>query len=171
MDKLALSASVMKFLERNTTQSFLNATQNFLNLLEMEISVEEIFWRKIHFALIDLYSTGFNLGEIELDVTENTFNSPKKVSPKYPINLKFSKKYWKVMNPLQIENPIEGDIALDLEDIYHNLKMELEKIKIGTDEAVEDALWQLKFSFQTHWGNHCVDALKILYYFSHDEIF
>lgn len=71
----------------------------------------------------------------------------------------------------QIENPIEGDIALDLEDIYHNLKMELEKIKIGTDEAVEDALWQLKFSFQTHWGNHCVDALKILHYFSHDEIF
>jgi len=57
----------------------------------------------------------------------------------------------------------------DFADIYRDLKIELIKIeKIGTDEAVEDALWQIKWSFVHHWGQHCINALRYFHYLYYD---
>ena len=65
--------------------------------------------------------------------------------------------------------PTQGWLVDDVADIYADLKEELYKIEqIGTDEAIEDGLWQLKFGFTTHWGNHCVNAIRVLHYIYYD---
>jgi hypothetical protein len=67
------------------------------------------------------------------------------------------------------KEPTQGWLVDDFADIYRDLKIELTKIeKIGTDEAVEDALWQLKWSFTNHWGQHCINALRALHYLWYD---
>ena len=58
----------------------------------------------------------------------------------------------------------QGWLVYDFADIYRDLKIEITKIDtINTDEAIEDALWQLKWSFTHHWGDHCISALKALH--------
>ena len=79
--------------------------------------------------------------------------------------------YWKVFDPtFEKENePIQGWLVDDFSDIYADLKEELFKIdEIGTNESIEDALWQLKSGFNQHWGNHCIDAMRALHYLWYD---
>lgn len=87
--------------------------------------------------------------------------------------------YWEVFDPTYTESdgkpgkgwkitdrePSQGWLVDDVADIYADLKQELYKIdQIGTDEAIEDGLWQLKFGFTSHWGNHCVNAIRALHF-------
>lgn len=69
---------------------------------------------------------------------------------------------WKIAD----KEPTQGWLIEDFSDIYRDLKIELNKIDtIATNEAVEDALWQLKWSFFNHWGNHCINAIRYLHYY------
>lgn len=57
----------------------------------------------------------------------------------------------------------------DFMDIYVDLKKSLSQIdKIETDEAIENAFWQLKWGFSNHWGHHCISALRYLHYLNYD---
>jgi hypothetical protein len=91
--------------------------------------------------------------------------------------------YWEVFDPTYTEQdngqpgqdwkikdkePTQGWLVDDFSDIYRDLKIEFEKIKIGTDEAIEDAFWQMKWSFINHWGHHCINALRYLHYLWYD---
>ncbi|MBP7283461.1 MAG: DUF5063 domain-containing protein [Leptospiraceae bacterium] len=171
MTEQKLLTDIQEFLERDTTQNFLTAARQFVELLEMENIDKEDFFKKAHTALIELYASGYKLEEIDLEFENEDVNLKKNLSfenknVKQIANLEFDTKYWKVFNPINknIHEPIQGDLALDFEDIYQDLKTELEKMKIGTKEAVGDALWQMKFSFTMHWGNHCIDALRAIHY-------
>lgn len=75
--------------------------------------------------------------------------------------------YWEVFDPYVNEDdnePTQGWLVDDFEDIYRDLKIELEIMKLGTDEAIEHALWGMKFGFVHHWGQHCISALRALHF-------
>ena len=68
---------------------------------------------------------------------------------------------WKISD----KEASQGWLVDDFFDIYRDLKIELSKIDtIATDEAIEDALWELKWGFFHHWGNHCINAMRYLHY-------
>lgn len=161
---------IQEFLARDTTQNFLNAARQFVELLELEIIDREDYFKRAQTALINLYASGHKFEEIDLEIEKKELNFNKSISFEnknlnHISTLGYDTKYRKVFNPINknVHELIQGDIALDFEDIYCDLKTELDKMKIGTSEAVEDALWQMKFSFTIHWGTHCIDALRAMH--------
>jgi Domain of unknown function (DUF5063) len=51
-----------------------------------------------------------------------------------------------------------GVLQDDLFDIYRDLR---DPVDAGVAEA--EAVWEWRFSFWTHWGEHLVDALRIIH--------
>ena len=171
-----LSKEIEELLNKKSTTDFLQAARQFVALLEgFEIS-KEIFYTKAHTALSQLYFTGlalenfflkpnsvFNLIVNYIEVEQNTNLIAQLGNDCY---------YWEVFDPTFNENEgkvIQASLVDDFGDIYADLKKELIKIdQIGTDEAIEDAFWQLKFGFNQHWGNHCIDAIRALHYLLYD---
>jgi len=183
-----LSTDIREFLERTSTQTFLFSARQFVGLLETENIDKEIFYSKAHIALVDLYSSGHKLDLIELkyssadsDFDRETIFENKNVG--LIAELGNEAFYWEIFDPTYSEKEgqpntgwtitdreaTQGWLVDDFADIYRDLKIELIKIdNIATDEAVEDALWQLKWSFIHHWGQHCINALRYFHYLYYD---
>ena len=186
---LQLSNDILQFLNLSTTREFLDAANKFINILENKTLTKEKFLKQSHSALIDLYSAGHKLQQIELKYSssDSDFDRDKIFDNKNAGQIsQFGDEafYWEVFDPTYSEqngepksgwtitdrDASQGWLVDDFADIYHDLKIELEKIyKIRTDEAVEDALWQLKFSFHNHWGEHAINAMRYLHYYWYDN--
>ncbi len=172
-----LNDDLRQLFQSKEVNDFLVAANSFIGLLENNNLEEEDFYRETHLALLSLYTTGMYLPEVELKYSGNDdfYDHTKLFQNQNQVDIshKLGKHsiYYKVFNPIHPEKdePIQGWLVDDYADIYRDIKIELEKIKIGTNEAVEDALWQLKFSLEHHWGNHCIDALRALHYLKYDS--
>lgn len=178
MTEPMLSKDLKEILEKETTQAFLKAARQFTEVVEDEKIDKEDFYKLAHIALVDLYAAGHRLEAIDLkysnpdtnfkDLEEELF---KAKNTNLISSLGQDCFYWEVFDPTyEKENePVQGWLVDDFADIYRDLKTELNKIyNIKSDEAIEDALWQLKFGFFHHWGNHCVDAMRALHYIQYD---
>jgi len=180
-----LSIEIKEFLEKASTRSFLFAVRQFISLMETTPEHKKLFYYEMHSALLDLYTAGHNLETIDLkysnadshfEVTEISYPKNARLfselgedefysqvfDPRYSEQNGKPKRGWKIN-----DKEVMGGSYLtgDFTEIYGDLKRELEIIdKIGTSEAVEDALWSLKFGFKNHWGNHSIDALRYLHY-------
>jgi len=64
------------------------------------------------------------------------------------------------------EAPVTGNVADDLADIYRDLKNGL---SLYEDGCIPEAVWEWKFSFNTHWGRHVVSALHALHCYRVDK--
>jgi hypothetical protein len=184
-----LSNDILDFLNHDSTKDFLVAANNFVDIVETKNITKDEFIKRSHRAIIDLYSTGDKLREIELKYSsaDSDFDRDKIFENKNAgLISELGEKafYWEVFDPTYFEQNGEpklgwtitdkeasqGWLVDDFAEIYRDLKIELEKIKkIGTDEAVEDALWQLKFSFRNHWGGHAINAIRYLHFFWYDN--
>jgi len=184
-----LSNDIIAILHLDTTREFLAAANQFIDILENKTLSKDEFLKHSHFALIDLYSAGHKLREIELkySTVDSDFDKDEIFDNKDAgliSELGEEAFYWEVFDPTYSEKNGEpksgwtitdreasqGWLVDDFADIYRDLKIELEKInKIGTDEAVEDALWQLKFGFRNHWGGHAINAMRYLHYYWYDN--
>ena len=187
---MKLSQDIQTFLDKDSTKDFLKVAGHFIELIEAKNIPTGQFSRQAHRILIDLYSSGHKLEQIDLKyssadsdfgVTDEAFfknNNQALIS-----TLGKDCFYWEVFDPTYTEKEngqpeqgwkitdketSQGWLVDDFADIYRDLKIEIEKMKIGTDEAVEDALWQMKWSFINHWGNHCINALRYLHYLWYD---
>jgi hypothetical protein len=180
-----LSNDILEFLKLDTTREFLSASNSFIAIVENKTITKEEFLKLSHSALIDLYSAGqkFQLIELKYSSADSDFDKNEIFDNKNAgriSELGEEAFYWEVFDPTYSEqngepklgwtivdrDASQGWLVDDFGDIYQDLKIELGKIyKIGTDEAVEDALWQLKFSFHNHWGGHAINAMRYLHYY------
>jgi hypothetical protein len=165
-----LSADIVEFLERPATQNFLKCARHFVELLETDFADKSEFIKQAQTALIDLYATGHKLDDAWDIKSGRHYDTDDKLLFKN-LNLGLISAlgdetvYWEVFNPNEDEEAIQFWLVDDFEDIYRDLKIELTKIDfIGTDEAIADALLELKFSFTHHWGPHCISAVRGLHY-------
>jgi len=73
-----------------------------------------------------------------------------------------SDAYWLVFGPIDPDDheSIPHTLADDLSDIYRDLQSA--SLESGRDPS-PDELWSLRFSFETHWGHHAVDALTAIH--------
>lgn len=67
--------------------------------------------------------------------------------------------YHEVFDPYVDEPPVCGSLSDDLLDIYRDLKRGLVAYDAG---QVGAAVWEWRFHFDHHWGDHAVDALRAL---------
>lgn len=75
--------------------------------------------------------------------------------------------YWHVFDPTNDLNttPVCGDLLDDLGDIYKDLKNSLIMFSLDKEDCEEIALWQLKFDFDSHWSEHCINALSAIHFY------
>jgi Domain of unknown function (DUF5063) len=185
-----LSTEITELLNKKSTIAFLNAARQFVKLLENDDLNKETFYKESHKALSELYRTALELERVDLiySGTESEFDEIDKdelwkMNRNLISNLGKDCFYWEVFDPTYTEEngtpglgwkitdrePIQGWLVDDFAGIYADLKEELTKIdQIHTDESIENALWQLKFGFNHHWGNHCINAMRALHYLWYD---
>lgn len=168
-----ISSDIQKFLQKETTEKFLQAAQTFVALLERTDIPEKQFCKLTHTALVDLYAAGQKLEAIELKYSASDYTGAKTDEELFDSKnqnlisvLDEEVDYWQVFDPtfLEGEEPTQGWLEDDFSDIYRDLKIELERIKLGRDEDIEYALWEMHFGFHHHWGNHCINAMRALHY-------
>ena len=73
---------------------------------------------------------------------------------------RFSTLYWEVFDPTVYEEPVCGNIIEDLSEIAADLQkgiLEYERNKL------ENAAFEWRCAFDSHWGNHAVDVLRALH--------
>ena len=70
--------------------------------------------------------------------------------------------YWTVV-PFGKEerDELAGSLADDLADIYRDVKEGLELAASGASD--DEVLWAWRFNFWAHWGQHAVEALRIIH--------
>ncbi len=178
-----LSDDIKDLVDSMSTRSFLDIAKKLINLLEIKEIENKVFLPNLHTLLIDLYAAGHKLSPISIKYSNDficdkaSLSIDKKENKHNISNLGTKAFYWEIFDPYFKESkqseedikPILGSLIDDLNDIYHDLKVELFKINhVGTNAAIEDALWHLKWGFNAHWGNHCIDALRALHYLDYE---
>jgi len=175
-------------LRKPTTQGFLKAAQQLVEILEDEKLEEKDFFQKMHKGLSDLYSAGLQLEEACFSIPYTRKVKWLKRQRWYGLYehkyASLASKYLKDHYYLEVFDPIcsydddgvfhskvpdnsVGPASLidDIGDIYDDLKTELEFLKkYNTNVAAGIALESLKWGFTVHWGNHCINALRCLHY-------
>jgi hypothetical protein len=147
--------------------------------LELDNIENKEFYKRAHTALADLYASGQRFELIEISYSRSEVDYDKLI----PFENKNANKiadledkayYWDVVDLAfnkfnEEDKPGLGWLVDDFLDIYKDLKIPLSQIdNLGTNEAVEHALWDLKWSFVYHWGQHCADAIKAFHYLAYN---
>ena len=75
------------------------------------------------------------------------------------------RRYWAVFDPAspQADDPMVGDLADDLADIYCDLRRGLDLWETADPALRREILWRWRFDYESHWGQHAVDALRTVY--------
>lgn len=111
-----------------------------------------------------LYAAALELPEVEFSdypdppaLGQDAWNAMFKSFGSLPFNC-----YREVYDPSieDSDEPVVGDVADDLTDIYSDLTKGLWLLERGHTRA---AVWSWKFTFGVHWGRHAVSALRALH--------
>lgn len=168
-----LAPEINKLLSARETQLFLQKAKRFISILETKTIDNSNFLNEVRKNLSELYSSGLSLLNTKLiHSNENTsfeieFNTIAISNNLHRTISENDAFYTLIHDPFDktTKKPIQGWLIDDLVDIYLDLKEAIYKIEeITTNESIEDALYELKFGFHYHWGNHCINALKALHY-------
>ncbi len=75
--------------------------------------------------------------------------------------------YWTVFDPLKNDEAIPGSLADDVADVYRDL---LEGVSlIDKYVANTEAIWEWRFGFHSHWGDHAISALRTIHWLLRDK--
>lgn len=122
--------------------------------------------------LSDLYGKAIQLPQIKVaggiepnKVSEDNRQQVYKRFGSLPFN-----HYSQIFNPLVCppEEPVIGDLADDLSDIYGDLRMGLSLYDGGHQQA---AAWEWQLHFRIHWGRHLVAALYAMHCYAEENLF
>ena len=115
------------------------------------------FLAELHLAVVRLPDADFEDSERKDAVT---YDEWKKVLERFsglPVD-----GYWDVFDPLKEEEKesLWNSLADDLADIYRDLKTYLQLYDAG---YTEEAVWQWRFNFLIHWGQHLTGAQRAIH--------
>jgi len=72
-------------------------------------------------------------------------------------------QYWVIFDPTKDLDAILGSLADDLADIYFDLKEGLALHESG-QSVPGKVIWEWRFSFEIHWGEHALGALRTIHF-------
>jgi hypothetical protein len=67
-------------------------------------------------------------------------------------------------DPTQKEELLFGSLAIDIAEVYLDLKDALGLQKSGT--ALNDILWEWRFDFHLHWSKLAASVLRVMFHIS-----
>lgn len=70
--------------------------------------------------------------------------------------------YWEVFDPYEESAPVGGSLSDDLLDVHGDVQRGLALWDREGASRIA-AIWEWRFHFDTHWGEHAVDALRALH--------
>ena len=141
----------------NELQSFYQSASDFCKFVQEEIQSEETIDTLISF-LMRLYLSAMTLPQ---PVLEKERPQHKRTAP---VEIRFQTdmptRYREVSDPLEKESPIFCDLKDDLADIACDLQDGIAAYDSG---LVGKAAFIWRDGFEFHWGNHVVDAIRVLH--------
>lgn len=156
---------------------FYKSATDYCNFIENYSKQTQIDYLKIlRKKLLNLYEKALNLQWIELQ-SNITYDEKlhdkeiKSILSSLADKLDDKRYYWHVFDPTNHNDtePVCGDLADDLGDIYKDLQYSIMIYNLEGEYSKEKALWQFKFDFDKHWGDHCINALTGIHFFLQDE--
>lgn len=63
------------------------------------------------------------------------------------------------------EGPVTSSISENMTDIYQDIKDFLLLYQTGTDEVMNDAIWESRLNFETIWGQKLLNAMRAIHRF------
>jgi hypothetical protein len=107
--------------------------------------------------LLALYAAATRLPDVE-KVTD--LEAPRHPVPERWPGFERCDGYWEVFDPYEPAEPVAGSLDDDVLDVYHDTRRGL---WLWEKNAIADAVWEWRFSFESHWGDHAIDALRALH--------
>ena len=71
--------------------------------------------------------------------------------------------YQEIFNPIEGKNSVTASLADDIADVYRDLR---DGLSLANVEAASpaDVIWEWRFGFYSHWGNHAMNALRTMHH-------
>jgi hypothetical protein len=66
---------------------------------------------------------------------------------------------------IESDGPVVASLSEDLADIYQDMKNFVLLYQTGTNEVMNDAVWECRINFENYWGYKLVNALKAIHRF------
>ena len=153
-------------------QQFVESATAFCDIVEhCPVLTMHEFVRRVHRVLPTLYAAALQLPQVQVDNAEIppstlTYSQVQQLRHEVASKLGQYNLYWEALHLFALIDDKElgvGEIADDLVDVYCDLKFGLAAFDTGSTQRMQEAVWQWKFEFASHWGNHLVDALRVLH--------
>jgi hypothetical protein len=114
--------------------------------------------RETRAQLLDLYAAAASLAHVETDDDGDIDAPTAPVPPK--VDFGEHDEYWEVFDPYVEAEPLVGSLSDNIADVYADLSRGLVLWMTGRHAA---AVWEWQFGFESHWGDHAIDALRALH--------
>ncbi len=109
-------------------------------------------------VLLELYAAGAELPFV--DAPEELEWPARPGRPLWP-GFGAPAQYWEVFDPYELAEPVGGHLDDDLLDVYFDVKRGLTLWEDPMPKVA--AVWAWRFQFDSHWGDHAIDALRALH--------
>lgn len=146
---------------------FRAAATTFIQIVDSAADIErEAFLSRVGHSLAELYSSALDLPVVKPG-TNSIDKAPFAKEAWAELCGSLSEKigpldsYWRIFDSTEEESPVQGSLAGDISEIHFDLKEYLELEEKGVPRA--DFLWDLRFSFRSHWGKHLLGTLAAIY--------
>lgn len=70
-------------------------------------------------------------------------------------------------NAGEADGPAVASLSENMADIYQDMKNFLLLYQTGTNEVMNDAVWECRLNFEEYWGQKLVNALKAIHFFNY----
>jgi hypothetical protein len=106
--------------------------------------------------LLDVYTAA-----LSLPLDESAEDVDAQTSPMPPrLDFGVHDEYWEVLDPYIEAEALIGALSDDVADVYADLARGL---ALWAADKRDAAVWEWRFGFDIHWGDHAVDALRALH--------
>jgi len=165
---------VSKIIATNEFTSFIDAAKKYCSFIETyEADTPINFIRLTQNHLLTLYNLGNSMMFIE-EKSDKKFDN-KIDDNEFQKSLHFIadrlwdyRYYWYVFDPTVRKKEtgiVYGDLYEDLGAIYKYLKQSLQLYGMKSNDAKQNAIWDFKWHFDTHWSGNCANAICAVHYF------
>ena len=154
--------------ERETVERFAGSVERFCSLIEHHQSLTAgEFVRSCAVCLADLYTAAVPLSLLPVEIDSDELiedavstEQARAIDRQIGGILGSACLYWEVFDPREESDPVVGDLGDDLADIYRDVKNGLVAFSKG---SANEAIWHWQWGFRYHWGDHVVDALRVMH--------
>ena len=149
---------------------FIKTSNDFCKLMENSFSMKRSdLLKELQFLLPLLYHRAMNLPVVESVLEDG--NEKFVMEEQYDalksglvIKLGYLDDYPEVIDQGAVYDvPVTCSLSEDLADIFQELKDFLTLFQIGTNEMMNDAIWETRMNFDNYWGQKLLNGLRLIH--------